>query len=96
MQIYDDGDEATVNIGNVTHHHINPYDPDMSHIERAQWVTDEVVEFLQSLFDDRVFLWTQRGIGRSGMQQPYEGAIPDDLPDDADLFVWSRRVERTG
>jgi hypothetical protein len=97
VQIYDDGDEATVVIENVTHHHTNPYDTDMTPHERAEWVTQEVVAFLHALFDDRVFLWSrQQGKGGGGWQQPYEGVIPDDVPEDVDMFVWSRRVERTG
>ena len=97
VQIYDDGDEATVVIENVTHHHCNPYNSEMNPRERAQWVTHEVVEFLRALFEDRVFLWSrQQGKGGGGWTQPYEGVIPDDVPEDADMFVWSRRVERTG
>ena len=96
VQIYDDGDEATVVIEYVTHHHINPYDSAMTLSERAHWVTHEVVEFLRALFDDRVFLWSlQRGKSGGGWTQPYEGVIPDDVPEDADMFVWSRRIERT-
>lgn len=96
LRIFDDGDEATVVIENVTHHHTTPYDPDMSGSERVQWITDEVVEFLLALFDDRVFLWSrQQGKGGGGWKQPYEGVIPDDVPEGADMFVWSRRIERT-
>lgn len=96
VQIYDDGDEATVVIENVTHHHSNPYDSNMSPRERAESVTQEVVEFLRALFDDRVFLWAlQQGKGGGGWTQPYEGVIPDDVPEDADMFLWSRRIERT-
>jgi hypothetical protein len=97
VQIYDDGDEATVVIEWVTHHHTNPYDSEMDPTERAKWITHEVVEFLHALFDDRVFLWSrQQGMGGGGWKQPYEGVIPDDVPEDADMFVWSRRLERTG
>jgi hypothetical protein len=96
VQIYDDGDAATVVLENVTHHHANAYET-ISAGERAQWVTAEVVAFLRALFDDRVFLWSRdQGKGGGGWQQPYEGTIPNDVPDDADLFVWSRRIERTG
>lgn len=95
--IYDDGDEATVVIENVTHYHSNPYDSAMSPRERAERVTQEVVEFLRALFDDRVFLWArQQGRGGGGCQGLYDGVIPDNIPEDADMFVWSRRVRRTG
>lgn len=97
LQIYDDGDEATVVIGNVTHHHPNPYDPTMSPRERAEWVTQEVVAFLRALFDDRVLLWSHnQGKGGGGWMQPYEGVIPNEAPRGADMCVWSRRIESTG
>jgi len=96
IHIYDDGGEATIFIENVTHHHVTPYDSEVTASDRAQWVTQEVVEFLHALFDDRVLLWSrQQGKGGGGWQQPYEGVIPGDIPEDADVFVWSRRVERT-
>ncbi len=92
--IYDDGDEATVVIEKVTHHHTNPYNTDMTPHERAVWVTNEVVAFLHALFDDRVLLWSrQQGKGGSG-SQPFNGVIPTDLREGADTFVWSRRVVR--
>jgi hypothetical protein len=34
VQIYDDGDEATIVIENVTHHHTNPYDAEMTPRQR--------------------------------------------------------------
>jgi len=96
VQIYDDGDEATIVIENVTHHHTNPYDAGMTPGERAQWVTREVVGFLHALFDDRVFLWSRdQGRRGGGWRRPYEGVIPDDVPEDADMFVWSTRIEKT-
>lgn len=69
MHIYDDADEATVVSEHVTHHHTNPYDSEMAPTERAKWITHEVVEFLQALFDDRVILWSRKqGKGGGGMQ----------------------------
>lgn len=94
--VYDDGDEATVLIEHVTHHHVNPDDPEMTANERARGISLEVVAFLRALFADRVFLWSrQQGKAGGGWTQPYEGVTPDDTPEDADTFVWSRRVERT-
>ncbi|MBI1381732.1 MAG: hypothetical protein GC161_11675 [Planctomycetaceae bacterium] len=78
VKIYDDGDEATVVIENVTHHPSNPYDSKMSPRERAAGVTQEVVEFLRALFDDRVFLWArQQGKGGGLWKEPFDGIIPE-------------------
>jgi hypothetical protein len=97
VQVYDDGDEATIVIEWVTHYHTNPYDPEMVANERTRWVNDEVVEFLRALFADRILLWSrQQGKAGGGWAHPYLGVIPDGVPDDADVFLWSRRLERTG
>ena len=91
--IYDDGDEATVVIENVTHHHVNPYDTNMSEEERDRWVAEEVIEFLHDLFADQVFLWSiEKGKAGGGWQRGYDGTIPPDVPTKADTFVWSRRL----
>ena len=57
----------------------------------------EQPELVFVVLSDRVFLWSrQQGKGGGGWRQPYEGVIPDDIPEDVEMFVWSRRVERTG
>lgn len=97
VHVYDDGDEATVLIEHVTHHHVEPDDTEMTPNERAQWITLDVVEFLHALFGDRVLLWSREGGKRGGgWWRPYEGVLPGDIPNDADVFVWSRRLERAG
>src|SRR5262245_9296260 len=57
VTIVDDGDEATVYIGEITHTHFNPYDQTLSDAELAETVSDDVVGFLAELFADRVLLW---------------------------------------
>lgn len=97
VQIFDDDDEATVVIEHVTHHHSNPYDSQLTSRQRAEWVARQVVEFLLDLFDDRELFWArEQGSAGGGWTRPYDGTIPDGIPEDADLFVWSGRVERTG
>src|SRR5258707_9614723 len=54
--IYDDGDEATVLIENITHGHFNPYDEKLSDAQRDEIVTEDVINFLKALFSDRVLL----------------------------------------
>jgi hypothetical protein len=92
--VYDDGDEATIIIRNVGHHHVQADDADLSGDERARWIAEQVVGFLRDLFADRVLLWSVQG--RSSGHQPYEGRIPAEVPEHADVFLWSRRIARTG
>jgi hypothetical protein len=93
--VYDDGDEATIIIRNVGHHHVQADDADRSDEEGARWIAEQVVGFLHDLFADRVLLWSVEQ-GRSSGNQPYEGRIPAGVPDGADVFLWSRRIARTG
>jgi hypothetical protein len=92
LTIYDDGDEVTIDIANVAHGHVNPYDQATSEAEIAQWVTDCVVNFLEELFADRVLLWAVDGGRVGGWRTSFDGAIPRDIPKEADLFVWSREL----
>jgi hypothetical protein len=56
LTIYDDGDEATVDISEITHGHFNPYDQSLSDEEHWASITESVVGFLRALFADRVLL----------------------------------------
>ncbi|MEQ8768625.1 MAG: hypothetical protein RL885_32260 [Planctomycetota bacterium] len=92
VQIYDDGDEATIYIENVTHEHVNPYDSEMPPDGRTRWITDNVTRFLRALFDDRIVLFVMQDEGGGGWQSIDD--IPrEQLPRDADVFVWSKRLQ---
>lgn len=96
VQVFDDGDEATVVIENVTHHHVDCYDQALSESARFRRMATDVVEFLRELFADRVLLWSRdQGRGGGGWQRTFEGEIPKNVPEDADTFVWSRRLARS-
>jgi hypothetical protein len=91
--IWDDGDEATVLIGEITHAHFNPYDETLSEQEVAQRVTSEVVEFLSDLFGDRLLLWRSRHGGSGGCfliseDNPYVRLRGDEL-----TYLWSGPVK---
>lgn len=92
VQIFDDGDEATLVIEHVSHSHFNPYDYGLTAAERAQWITREVVEFLRELFSDRVLLWTAPQRGSGGWRLLDEGEAANAGHTGANAFVWSRRL----
>jgi hypothetical protein len=92
LKILDDGDEVTIYLGDVTHGHVNPYDEATTTEAAVEWITSEVVEFLEELFSDRVVFWGIRGGGSSGWQMSFGGDIPRSIPREAEVFVWSRRL----
>ena len=94
LEIYDDGDEATVVITQVTHGHFNPYEK-MPDAERDKWIVEAVIEFLNALFDDRVLLYRTPG-QRSGGWQVHNERIDRSRPvpgtEHYECFVWSGAV----
>ena len=60
--LQDDGDEITAFVGNFTHSHFSNYD-DIPLPEKEQIIAQDVVQFLEQLFADRVVMW---GSHRSG------------------------------
>lgn len=92
ITIWDDGDEATIGIGEITHGHFNPYDDSFTSDQIAERVTEEVIEFLEDLFADRVLLWKSPD-GRSGGWQVL-GHGDDDPPRGDNLrYLWSGPIQ---
>jgi hypothetical protein len=89
VSIWDDGDEATLAVGDITHGHFNPYEEHLSETQLAHSVTEMVVEFLDALFSDRVVLWCSKDRRSGGWRVVDEPAstVPIDLS--GDVFVWS-------
>ena len=78
VYIADDGDEATLFIGDLTHLHFN-FDPGETEPEKG--VANDVLEFLDELFADRILIWKSRSTGGDGVM-PLETA---------NVFFWHRR-----
>jgi hypothetical protein len=93
LAILDDGGEATVFIGELTHSHFNPYDASLTPKELAEEVTRAVVDFLEALFDDRVVIWLASDGASGGWSTLESGAPPDSHPG-ARNFVWSGPIDR--
>lgn len=69
VTIFDEGHEVTVAIGKIMHHHHNPddYGQPCSGVEREQWITRSVVDFLDKLIADRILIWVSRSSRSAGM-----------------------------
>src|SRR4051812_37590561 len=63
VSIYDDGDELTLCVDDVTHGHFAEYAEGLSDAERDGRVVEVVVEFLDALFEDSVAVWGQKNVG---------------------------------
>lgn len=88
--IYDDGDEATVCIGDITHGHFNPYDASLSDEQGTDWIIEHLLHFLDCLFADRVVLFKHREFTGMGGWRVLEDGEPTPSPHEDELaFVWS-------
>lgn len=50
LQIFDDGDEATIYLGTITHGHLGCYDEGISEDKRHKQIADDVIDFVRDLF----------------------------------------------
>ncbi len=70
IQIYDDGDEITVVAGNFTHGHFSNYE-DISEEESERMIAENVADFLEKLFSDKVvLLGSHKGGGECRVVDP--------------------------
>jgi hypothetical protein len=94
LDIYDDGDEATIDISEITHGHFNPYET-MSEPDRDKWVTEAVTSFLDALFADRVLLYRTPNRHMGGWQV-HDDRIDRTVPlsgfEHRQCFVWSGAI----
>lgn len=99
VSIWDDGDEATVAIGDITHGHFGAYDGALSQEQIHEEVAKQVVAFLADLFADKVVLWRTPGRRLGGWyyadREPQGAGTTGCLgrflasPRKAERFLWS-------
>ena len=94
ISIMDEGGEVLVYIGNITHSHFNTYDETLTPEQKVEAVSAMVINFLEDLFKDRVLLWGSAK-GRGGSFHQFKGVVPDDIPKEEKLFVWSGPLSRS-
>ncbi len=89
LRIWDDGDEATVAISDLTHGHFNPYNPELNQEEIDREVTAQVLEFLEDMFADKYLIWKSRRDGSGGWQHLDFTDDPIALDRDTEYYLWS-------
>ena len=89
MYVADDGDEATLFIGELTHLH---FDCDAGEAAPETRVTNEVLEFLEELFADRMLIWKSRTTGADGSMPIEDARFFAGIKRDDLTYVWSGPV----
>ena len=92
VSIWDDGDEATLDIRNISHSHFTDYTPGISEEEAAHSISEDVIGFLEDLFADRVLLW-KSSCGGGGWRMLADGEVPQVHSDaGTQYYFWSGPV----
>ncbi len=87
LVISDEGYEVTLEAGNFTHSHFSNYDESLSEDQKAERIAEDVTQFLEELFADRIVFWGSHSV--SGGWFP-RGEQPSPLfRAHGKLFVWS-------
>jgi hypothetical protein len=93
LQIWDDGFEATVTIGEITHGHFSCFEEGLTQNETEQHIVESVAEFVEDMLADRFLLWSAKDRASGGWQHidfTSESPLLSCLKQDAvDYYLWS-------
>ena len=89
LYISDDGDEATLFIGRLTHLH---FDAAYGETEPEKRVTNDVIEFLAELFADRILIWKSPATGADGSLPIEDATLFSGIEPRDSTYLWSGPV----
>ena len=97
VQIWDEGNSASLAIGDLARGDFGPYASSYTAEERARRIAEEIASFLERLFNDEVLIWATSDDyeGRpTGGWEPIRGRLPLSNKRQHILrFLWSGPVE---
>ncbi len=88
IELDDDEDEITLFVGNFTHCHFGCNQEYLSEKEKAEMVAEEVVEFLNDLFNEKVTMYGSHG-GGGGFKYRDERKGQESRLDMRQRWLWS-------
>lgn len=97
IEIYDNHGELVVVIGKFTHTHFANYDRGISQAERDRRITEEVLQFLEEVFADRIeFFGNGRGSGAWRVRKNAPRGAISKLLFGRTTYVWSGPLQMDG
>jgi hypothetical protein len=88
LSIYDDGDEARVEISKLTHGHFGCWDQSLNKAEREADVAETVVDFVEQIFAEKVIFFIFMG-GRAGGWRPLKEGESHPKKPFTKYYYWS-------
>ena len=95
LDIYDDGDEATVDLTEITHGHFSCYDTDTTTEQREAMITADVIDFLHALFSDQILLYRTPTRSMGGWTRLDLSPESERIRRDREYFVWTHPFHNT-
>ena len=92
LAIFDDGDEATIYIGQITHLHIDSEESEGHRAEEE--IANEVISFLEELFADKLMIWKSKTTGADGVFPLANVAAFSGVDSSDSTFFWSGPVRK--
>jgi hypothetical protein len=92
VTLLDDGDELTMEVGSITHHHFNPYDPSLTESEAAEIIGSQLIEFIRALVADEVLMWKTVG-GGGGCRHIESDEVLPRPGIGVEFYLWSRPLQ---
>lgn len=89
VTVWEEGVEATVIIEHLAHSHFSLDEPNLSHTEIDRQITENVVDFLEALFQDRVLFWISSDQNAGGWHRLDLMAETPLLSREGSHYVWS-------
>ena len=89
LEIYDDGDEATVSISEITHGHFDRFDTSLGETQRDRQIVEDVIGFLRALFADKVLLFRTPSRSMGGWRRLDLSSEPPTFSPGREYFLWS-------
>jgi hypothetical protein len=88
IEIQDYGSELIIFVGNFTHWHASCYEEDLSDMEKAEMIAEDVVEFLHDVFNDKIIMWgSNKGGGGFIARDEQQSQISQSKIDQ--MWLWS-------
>ena len=88
--LQDDGNEITVFVEKITHGHFACYETNITEHEREATITEDVINFLQALFSDKVLLFTTADKRSGGWATLAPDKDPMQLSANRTYYLWSK------